>query len=59
MNSETGNTYGRQYKDDIPFTRKARLLQSFFRVKTLKEREFGIGPNKNRQGKSCNQIKRT
>ena len=39
--------YGPQCEGDIPFTRNARLLQSYYRVKKLEEKEFGIGPNKN------------
>lgn len=44
---EIENKYGPQYADEIAFTKKARLLQSIYRVEYLKEKEFGIGPNEN------------
>jgi len=40
------NKYGPQCKSDPPFTAKARLLQSMFRVDEVCN-EYGVGPNQN------------
>lgn len=48
MNSEPQDLealYGPQSESDHPFRRKARLLQSYYRTKVLKE-PFGVGPNR-------------
>jgi hypothetical protein len=47
MNKSIEDKYGPQSFGDNLFTRKARLLQSYYRVEKLKEKEFGIGPNEN------------
>lgn len=47
MKKEIEVKYGPQSTGDNVFTRKARLLQSYYRVETLKQKEFGRGPNKN------------
>lgn len=39
--------FGPQCPGDNLFTKKARLLQSYYRVEKLKRKEFGRGPNKN------------
>ncbi|MBK9733199.1 MAG: hypothetical protein IPO83_18245 [Chitinophagaceae bacterium] len=47
MNKAIEDKYGPQSSGDNLFTRRTRLLQSYYRVEKLKEKEFGIGPNKN------------
>ena len=44
---EIENKFGPQYSAEIAFTKKARSLQSIYRVEYLKEKDFGVGPNKN------------
>ena len=47
MKKEIENKYGPQSAGDNPFTKKARLLQSYYRTDILMQAEFGRGPNKN------------
>ena len=53
---EIENKYGPQYPDEIAFTKKARLLQSIYRVEYLEEKLFGIGPNENSSAYYGNMI---
>lgn len=46
MNHLLEKIYGPQSASDNAFTRKARLLQAYYRVNSLKEENCGIGPNK-------------
>lgn len=46
MNHDLEKKYGPQSPTDNVFTRKARLLQAYYRVHELKEEECGIGPTK-------------
>jgi len=64
MNTALEDKYGPQSSGDNLFTRKARLLQSYYRVENLKQKEFGRGPNKhsvhklkNDKGKLSEEIK--
>lgn len=55
MDSQVIEKYGKQSGGDNIFTRKARLLQSMYRIE-LKEFECGYGPNKNSKEKYGNML---
>lgn len=56
MKKEIVDLYGPQSSGDNLFTRKARLVQSYYRLVKLKEMEFGRGPNKNSSHKIYNDL---
>lgn len=55
MDSQVIEKYGKQSGGDNIFTRKARLLQSMYRIE-LEEFECGFGPNKNSKEKYGNML---
>src|SRR4051812_48473824 len=46
--------WGSQYSGDDTFTRKCRLLQSWYRYNVLSQPEYGFGPEKNGPNKFGN-----
>jgi hypothetical protein len=48
--------WGPQFAGDDAFTKKCRLLQSWYRYTILKEEQFGIGPEKNSRNRYGNML---